>query len=318
MPSDPPFPLRDKTIWVAGETGMVGRALSRALIRLGYKIVSAPRNSIDLTQQTQTHDWMMAHRPDVIFMAAAKVGGIGANNNYPADFICDNLAIAQNVIDSAHRAGVQKLMFLGSSCIYPRDAVQPLRESALMTGRLEPTNEPYAMAKLAGISMCAAYRRQYGCRFISVLPTNLYGPFDRFDENAGHVIPAMIKKLHTAKQTGAPHVTLWGTGKPMREFMHVDDLADSLIHVMQHYDDGTPINIGSGQEHSIMELAVMIKHIIGYEGDIVFDPAHPDGTPRKRLDLSLLDGLGWRASIDLKDGLKQTYAWYCEHIKGAN
>lgn len=292
---------------------MVGRALVRALSNQGQKVISAPRSLVDLTQQKHTYEWMHATRPDVIFMAAAKVGGIGANSTYPADFIRDNLSMAQNVIDAAHRVGVQKLMFLGSSCIYPRDGAQPLREDSLMSGALEPTNEPYAMAKLAGISMCAAYRRQYGCRFISVLPTNLYGPFDRFDDQNGHVIPAMMAKFHAAKQADAPFVTLWGSGTPLREFMHVDDLAHALIHVMEQYDDITPINIGSGQEHSIADLAKMIRKVTGYAGQIEFDSSKPDGTPRKWLDTSKLTALGWKPSIDLENGLTQTYEWYCKN-----
>jgi len=289
---------------------MVGRALMRLLQANGHTVLTAPRETLDLTNRAATLDWMGANKPDVVFMAAAKVGGIGANIKEPVTFVNDNLSIALNVLAGAHQTGVQKLLYLGSSCIYPRDARQPLRETDLMTGRLEPTNEPYAMAKLAGISLVNAYRRQYGCCFISALPTNLYGPFDRFDPQNGHVIPAMMAKFHTAKMNDAPAVILWGSGAPMREFLHVDDLAIALLHLMERYDGETPVNIGSGEEVSIKTLSTMMAQTIGYHGDVHFDSAYPDGTPRKLLDRRMMDDLGWRANITLADGLLKTYEWY--------
>ena len=244
-------------------------------------------------------------------MAAAKVGGIGANAAQPADFIRDNLSIAQNVIEGAHRADVPRLLFLGSSCIYPRDAAQPIREDALMTGPLEPTNEAYAIAKIAGLKMCQFYKGQYGRNYISAMPTNLYGPYDRFDENASHVIPAMMMKFHTAVKMRAPHVFLWGTGRPLREFLHVDDLASALVCMMERYDGNAPVNVGGGEEISIAGLATMIKKIAGFEGSIIYDASRPDGTPRKLLDSSKIRDMGWEPSIRLEEGLEDVYEWYC-------
>lgn len=304
------FSLSGKRIWVAGETGMVGRAVLRALQNIDSEILSAPRAALDLTDQAATFAWLSKNKPDVIFMAAAKVGGIGANAAQPADFIRDNLAIAQNVIDGAHRAGVPRLVFLGSSCIYPRDAAQPIGEDALMTGPLEPTNEAYAIAKIAGLKLCQFFKAQYGRSYISAMPTNLYGPYDRFDEQASHVIPAMMMKFDTAVRARAPHVFLWGSGKPLREFLHVDDLAAALLVMAERYDDAAPVNIGSGDELSIAALAQVMKKITGFEGSIVFDASRPDGVPRKLLDSSKMRGLGWTPSVPLEEGLRDMYGWY--------
>lgn len=303
------YSLKGKRVWVAGETGMVGRAILRALD--GAEILSAPHDALDLTDQAATFAWIKNNKPDAIFMAAAKVGGIGANAAQPADFIRDNLAIAQNVIEGAHRADVPRLLFLGSSCIYPRDAAQPIKEEALMTGPLEPTNEAYAIAKIAGMKMCQFYRAQYGRQYISAMPTNLYGPYDRFDENASHVIPAMMMKFHTAVKMRAPHVFLWGTGRPLREFLHVDDLAAALLCLMEKYDGAAPVNVGSGQEISIAGLAGLITKITGFEGSIIYDASRPDGTPRKLLDSAKMRAMGWEPDMPLEEGLRGVYAWYC-------
>lgn len=302
------FSLGGKRVWVAGETGLVGRAVIRRLESHDIHLLSAPHWSLDLTNQKETFDWIARNKPDAIFMAAAKVGGIGANAQYPADFIRDNLAIAQNVIDGAHRAGVERLLFLGSSCIYPKHAPQPIRESALLTGPLEETNEAYAIAKIAGLKMCQFYKRQYGRAYISAMPTNLYGPYDRFDERASHVIPAMMLKFHKAGGS----VDLWGTGKPLREFLHVDDLAAALVIMMENYNDESPLNIGSGEEITIKDLAALMKKTTGFTGDIRFDPSKPDGTPRKLLDSSNMSALGWKPEITLEQGLRRTYEWFCE------
>ena len=308
---EPIFPLAGKIVWVAGETGMVGRSITRALTDRGVRLLSAPHKVLDLTDQRATFDWIARYKPDAIFMAAAKVGGIGANAGFPADFIRDNLAIAQNVIEGAHRADIPKLLFLGSSCIYPKMASQPIAEDALMTGPLEPTNEAYAIAKIAGLKMCGFYARQYGRSYVSAMPTNLYGPYDRFDENAGHVIPAMMMKFHDAVSSHASSVTLWGTGTPLREFLHVDDLATALIAMMERYDGQGHVNIGGGEEVSIMELAHHMAAVTGFRGAIKFDASKPDGTPRKLLDSSRMRDLGWAPSVTLKDGLQSTYEWYC-------
>lgn len=307
------FSLKGKRIWVAGETGLVGRALLRALERHDVHILSAPHWSLDLTDQRATFEWIARNKPDAIFMAAAKVGGIGANAAYPADFIRDNLAIAQNVIDGAHRADVSRLLFLGSSCIYPKNAPQPIEEGALLTGPLEETNEAYAIAKIAGLKMCQFYKRQYGRSYISAMPTNLYGPYDRFDANASHVIPAMMLKFHNAQGSS---VGLWGTGTPLREFLHVDDLAAALILMMERYYGETHLNIGSGEEVSIAALAGMMKAVTGYAGDIHFDASKPDGTPRKFLDSSKIRTLGWQPQISLEQGLRETYEWFCDNAAG--
>lgn len=304
--------LNGQKIWVAGETGLVGRTLLRRLARENVTLLSAPHADLDLTRQHETLAWMMAHQPDIVIMAAGRVGGIGANAAQPADFIADNMAMAQNVIEGAYRAGVKKLLYLGSSCIYPKHAPQPIREDALMTGPLEETNEAYAIAKIAGLKLCQFYRQQHGCDFISAMPTNLYGPDDRFDAQNSHVIPALITKIHTAKMENRPSVELWGTGAPLREFLYADDLADALVFLLGHYSDDRPINVGSGHEISIAALAARIKDLMGYRGNIVFNPAYPDGTPRKWLDGTRLAALGWKASTTLNDGLAQTCATYIQ------
>lgn len=298
------FSLKGKRVWIAGETGMVGRAILRALP--DCDVLSAPHCILDLTDQRATFDWIQKHRPDAIFMAAARVGGIGANSMYPADFIRDNLAIAQNVVEGAHRAGVEHLLFLGSSCIYPRDAAQPIREDALMTGPLELTNEAYAIAKIAGLKLCEFYRAQYGRRYISAMPTNLYGPYDCFDADKSHVIPAMMMKFDAA----GDNVNLWGTGKALREFLHVDDLAAALIVMMERYDGVAPVNIGSGREISIAALAEAIKDVTGFQGSVTFDAARPDGTPRKLLCSSKMRAMGWVPEISLEEGLREIWRWY--------
>lgn len=295
---------------MAGETGLVGRGLTRALMAEDVNILSAPRSVLDLTDQKATFTWIAQHKPDLIFMAAAKVGGIGANSAYPADFIRDNLSIAMNVIEGAHRADVSRLVFLGSSCIYPKHAAQPIREDALMTGPLEETNEAYAVAKIAGLKLCQFYKTQFGRDYVSVMPTNLYGPYDRFDAEVSHVIPAMILKFVKAVRENAASVTVWGTGAPLRDFLHVDDLAAALICVARHYNGNAPVNIGSGEEVSIGALAYALKDITGFKGEIVFDLQKPDGTPRKLLDSSRLRAMGWKPEVALMDGLKNVYEWY--------
>ncbi len=304
----------DSRIYIAGHRGLVGAALERRCNELGYRnLLLRSRQELDLRVQSATDAFFAAHRPEYVFLAAGRVGGIGANDAQPAEFIRDNLLIATNVIDAAWRNGVRKLLYLGSSCIYPKLAPQPLREEYLLSGALEPTNEAYAMAKLAGIKMCQAYRRQFGFDAISVLPTNLYGPGDHFDLQTSHVLPALIRKIDAAHTSGAEQVTLWGTGAPRREFLFVDDVADACVLLMQRYEGGTPINIGCGQDVTIRELAEMIAHLVGFRGCIEFDAARPDGTPRKVLDVSRLVALGWRARVSLEAGLAATYAWYRAH-----
>lgn len=303
---------REDRIFVAGHRGLVGSAIVRRLRSEGYdNLLLRTREELDLTRQAEVEAFFEQERPDYVFLAAAKVGGIWANNSYPADFIRDNLFIQTNVIDAAYRNGVKKLLFLGSSCIYPKFAPQPLEEEYLLTGALEPTNEPYAVAKIAGIIMCQSYRRQYGANFISAMPTNLYGPGDNFDLETSHVLPALIRKFHEAKVRGDSAVEVWGTGSPKREFLHVDDLADACVFLMQRYDDDEIINVGTGTDVSIRELAESIKEIVGFEGDVVFDTSRPDGTPRKLLDVSKIRGLGWQAKIDLEEGIRLTYQWAC-------
>ncbi|HWV55862.1 MAG TPA: GDP-L-fucose synthase [Longimicrobiales bacterium] len=298
-------------VYVAGHRGLVGSAIVRRLRAEGFEdLVLRTRDELDLRDPGAVRAFFEAERPDYVIVAAAKVGGILANSRYPVEFLRDNLAIELNVIDAAYAAGVRKLLFLGSSCIYPKFAPQPIREEYLLTGALEPTNEPYAIAKIAGIKLCEAYRRQYGADFISAMPTNLYGPGDNFDLETSHVLPALIRKFHEARLTGAPSVTLWGTGTPRREFLHVDDLADACLHLMRHYSGEGTINVGTGEDVTIRELAEVVREVVGYEGDIEFDTSMPDGTPRKLLDVSKLAGLGWRARIPLRDGIEQTYQWY--------
>ncbi|MCY3793715.1 MAG: GDP-L-fucose synthase [Gammaproteobacteria bacterium] len=301
-------PLDGKRVFVAGHEGMVGSAIVRALrCRRRCEVLTAPRRSLDLRRPERVESWMRRHRPQAVFLAAARVGGISANQSRPAEFLHDNLAIAASVVEAARKAAVEKLLFLGSSCIYPRLAPQPISETALMTGPLEATNEWYAVAKIAGVKLCDAYRRQYGCNFVSLMPTNLYGPGDNFDPESSHVIPALMRRMHDAKVVKHDSVTVWGSGSPRREFLHVDDLADACVFLMERYAEEGPVNVGSGQELSIAELAGLVKDVVGYQGDIVFDASKPDGTPRKRLDLGRLVGLGWRAHRALKRGLEETY-----------
>lgn len=302
-----PFDLRGRRVWVAGHAGMVGSALVRRLAHEDCEIVTVPRASLDLRDQGATSRWMQDVRPDVVLLAAARVGGIKANTTYPADFLADNLLIATNVIGGAHRAGVAKLLFLGSSCIYPKLADQPIAESALLGGPLEPTNEWYAVAKIAGLKLCAAYRRQHGCDFIAAMPTNLYGPGDNFDLETSHVVPALMRKAHEARLAGAGHMVVWGSGRPLREFLHIDDCADACLHLLRVWSGESHVNVGSGEEIAIADLAAKISDVVGFRGDLVFDTSGPDGTPRKRLDVSLLGSLGWRSRIGLDEGLASTY-----------
>ncbi|MDR1378401.1 MAG: GDP-L-fucose synthase [Synergistaceae bacterium] len=295
-------------IYVAGHRGLVGSALVRRLKQAGYhNFVFRTSVELDLRDQAATRDFFELERPDYVFLAAAKVGGIHANSAYPADFIYDNLIIEANVIHESYRTGVRKLLFLGSSCIYPRLAPQPMSETVLLTGELEPTNEPYAIAKIAGIKLCQSYNRQYGANFISVMPTNLYGPGDNFDLENSHVLPAMICKFHEAKATHAPAVQLWGTGTPRREFLYVDDMADACLFLMERQECPQIVNIGTGTDLTIKELAKKIAQIVGYEGDITWDSSKPDGTPRKLLDVSMLQGMGWTHQVELEEGVKKTY-----------
>jgi GDP-L-fucose synthase len=304
------FDLTGKRIWVAGHNGMVGRALLRALARKSCEVLTVERRALDLRDQDQTEAWIDAHRPDAIFIAAAKVGGIAANVAQPAAFIYDNLSIGANIIHAAYRAKVRKLLFLGSSCIYPKLAPMPITEDALLTSPLEPTNEYYAIAKIAGLRMRQAYRKQYSCDFISAMPTNLYGPYDHFEPEFSHVVPGLIYKLHQAKIRQLPFVTVWGTGTPRREFLHVDDLAAALVLLLRDYSGAEPINVGCGTDISIRELATLLAEIIGFKGELRFDPSRPDGTPRKLLDISKISRLGWKPSMPLAEGLAATYDWY--------
>jgi len=298
-------------IYIAGHRGMVGSAIHRKLLGMGFtNIITRTSTELDLRVQEPVNEFFETERPDYVFLAAAKVGGIWANQSYPADFIYQNIVVQCNVIHSAYATGVKKLLFLGSSCIYPKLAPQPMKEEYLLTGLLEHTNEPYAIAKIAGIKMCDAYRAQYGCNFISVMPTNLYGPNDNYDLQNAHVLPTLIRKFHEAKQNGDPAVTIWGTGTPMREFLHADDLADACCFLMENYNQDGLVNIGTGEDVTITQLALLIKEVVGYEGDLIYDASKPDGTPRKLMDVSKLTNLGWKYSIELKDGLKQVYADY--------
>ena len=309
-----PYDLAGKRVWVAGHRGMVGSAIARRLASEACEVLTVDRAAVDLRRQAETAAWMAANRPHAVFLAAATVGGILANDTRPAEFLYDNLAIEANIIEGAHRCGVEKLLFLGSSCIYPRLAPQPMPEDALLTGPLEPTNQWYAVAKIAGIKLCQAYRRQYGCNFISVMPTNLYGPGDNFDLTSSHVVPALIAKFHQAKVTGAETVEIWGSGAPKREFLYVDDLADAVVHVMRVYSGEDHINIGTGTDVTIAELAAMVAKVIGFTGRLVFDASKPDGTPRKLLDVRRLSALGWQPKIQLVDGLRSACHWYSENI----
>lgn len=295
-------------IYVAGHRGMVGSAIIRKLNSLGYNnIITRGSKELDLRNQQNVFDFFAREKPDYVFLAAAKVGGIHANNTYRAEFLYDNLIIEANVIHAAYMSKVKKLMFLGSSCIYPKLAPQPLKESYLLTGLLESTNEPYAIAKIAGIKLCESYRLQYGCNFISVMPTNLYGPNDNYDLNNSHVLPALLRKFHAAKIDNLPNVTIWGSGSPLREFLHVDDLADACYFLMQNYNEAELVNIGTGTDISIKDLALLIKKISGYEGKLEFDATKPDGTPRKLMDVTKLHNLGWKHKISLEEGIKMVY-----------
>jgi GDP-L-fucose synthase len=299
-------------IFVAGARGMVGSAIVRALSREASVNVLAPsRHELDLMDSRAVHAFMREQTPSQVYVAAAKVGGILANNSLPADFLYDNLMIESNLIHAAFESGVKKLLFLGSTCIYPKLAPQPLKEEYLLSGPLEPTNEWYAVAKIAGIKLCQAYRQQHGCHFISGMPTNLYGPHDNFDLNSSHVMPALIRKFHEAKQADAESVTVWGSGRPLREFLHVDDCAEACLFLMQHYDGEQIVNIGVGEDLSILALAELIKQVVGFEGAVVFDSTKPDGTPRKLVDTTKINGLGWRARIGLEEGIRATYRWFC-------
>jgi len=312
MSPNKPYALRNKRVWVAGHTGLVGSALVGRLASEDCEVLTTRRAEVDLRNRDDVDRLLTDTKPDAIFLAAAKVGGIHANNRLPADFIGENIAIELNVIDGAFRAGVEKLMMLGSSCIYPRLAPQPIPESALLTGPLESTNEWYAVAKIAGIKLAQAYRRQHGCDFISVMPTNLYGPGDNFDLSDSHVAPALIAKAHRAKMEGARTLPVWGSGRPKRELLYSDDAADGMVFLMKHYSGEEIVNLGTGTDVSIAELAQLICKVVGFNGDLSFDDSKPDGTPRKLLDVSRLAAMGWKASTPLEDGLARTYRWYVE------
>ncbi len=299
-----------RRIWVAGHRGMVGSAIVRRLDSENVEVLTVGRGELDLRDQAAVRPWVAKEKPDVIILAAAKVGGILANDSYPADFLVDNLMIETNVIEAAHRADVDRLVFLGSSCIYPKFAPQPIKETSLLTGPLEPTNEWYAIAKIAGIKMCQAYRRQHGRRYISVMPSNLYGKNDNFDLATSHVLPALIRKFHEAEQGGRREVVIWGTGTPLREFLYVDDLADAVVFLMDHYDNDEPINCGAGYDVTIRELAETIGRVVGFSGELVFDATKPDGTPRKLMDSSRLAALGWLPKTSLEDGVAEVYRWF--------
>lgn len=303
----PLYSLAGKRVWVAGHKGMVGSALVRRLAEADCEVLTADRETLDLTDQRAVLGWMHSNRPQAVFLAAARVGGILANDSYPVDFLRDNLLIETAVFTGAESSGVEKLLFLGSSCIYPRDAAQPIREEALLTGPLEPTNEWYALAKIAGIKLAQAYRKQYGCDYISAMPTNLYGPGDNYDLAGSHVLPALIRKVHEARQSGGP-VQIWGSGSPLREFLFVDDCADACVHLMEHYSDMGHVNVGAGQEIAIIDLARLVMEEIGYEGELVTDPSKPDGTPRKLMDGSKLAALGWSPRVTLREGIARSYA----------
>ncbi len=301
----------DARIYVAGHRGLVGSAIQRRLQSRGFgTILSATREELDLRDQSAVNDWFDEHRPDYVFLVAGTVGGILANSTRPAEFIYDNLMIHATVVNAAWQTRVQRLLYLGSSCIYPREAPQPMPEDALLTGPLEPTNEPYAVAKIAGIKLCQSYRRQYGCDFISAMPTNLYGPNDNFDLQSSHVLPALIRRFHEAKEAGDRQVVVWGTGSPRREFLHVDDLADACLFLMEHYDDEEHVNVGTGEDLSIRHLAEMVRDVVAPDLEIAFDTSKPDGAPRKLLDVTKLHDLGWRHSIGLREGIERTYRWF--------
>ncbi len=317
------FALAGKRVFVAGHRGMVGSAILRRLAGEGCVLLTADRSDLDLRRQAEVEAWFAHHRPEVVFLAAATVGGILANDTRPAEFLYDNLVIETALIEASRRVNVEKLLFLGSSCIYPRLASQPMDEDQLLGGPLEPTNQWYAIAKIAGIKLCQAYRLQYGCDFISVMPTNLYGPGDNFDLQASHVIPALMVKAHRARLAGASSMEVWGSGTPTREFLHVDDLADACVHVMRTYSGGEPLNVGTGEEISIRNLATLVARTVGFEGALHFDARKPDGTPRKLLDVTRLSATGWRARTPLHQGLREVYDWFVAHasdpgLRGVN
>ncbi|MDP3116578.1 MAG: GDP-L-fucose synthase [Phenylobacterium sp.] len=310
MPSEVIYPLKGKRIWVAGHRGMVGSAVVRRLASEDCEVLTAGRDQLDLRRQAEVEAWMDQARPNAVILAAAKVGGILANDTYPADFLYENLMIEANIIHAAHQADVEKLLFLGSSCIYPKEAPQPIPESALLTGPLEPTNEWYAIAKIAGIKLAQAYRRQHGRDFISAMPTNLYGPGDNFDLNTSHVLPALIRKAHEAKMAGADHITIWGTGTPRREFLNADDCADACIFLMKTYSDFEHVNVGSGEELTILELSQLVCDVVGFKGKIIIDASKPDGTPRKLMSANKLRRMNWSPRISLYDGVTDAYRWF--------
>jgi len=312
-----PFALDGRRIFVAGHRGMVGGAVVRRLAREPCDVLTVGRDRVDLRRQAEVEDWMDAARPDAVVLAAAKVGGILANDSYPGRFLYDNLAIQTAVIEAARRTGVAKLVFLGSSCIYPKHAPQPIAEDSLLTGPLEPTNEWYAVAKIAGLKLCQAYRREYGCDFVSLMPTNLYGPGDNFDLESSHVLPALLRKAHEAKRAGRAALPVWGSGRPRREFLHVDDLADAVVHLLRVYSDERPINVGTGEDIAIADLARLVCRTVGFDGGIDLDPSKPDGTPRKLLDVSRLTATGWTAPTPLARGLADTYRWFLENLETA-
>ena len=312
--STEPYSLETKRVWVAGHRGMVGSALVRRLEKEGCEVLTAARHAVDLTRQASVEDWMSQTRPHAVFVAAGKVGGILANDSYPAEFLYENLMIVANIVQAAWRMRVEKLLYLGSSCIYPRLAPQPLAEEALLTGPLERTNEWYAIAKIAGIKLAQAYRKQHGCDFISAMPTNLYGPGDNYDLETGHVLAALLRKAHEAKLRSDPQIVIWGTGTPRREFLHVDDCADALVHVMKFYSQAEHINIGSEEDLSILELARLICDVVGYTGEIVHDLSKPDGTPRKLMSSKKLGALGWRPQIDLRAGIADAYRAFLAQV----
>lgn len=307
------FSLADKRVWVAGHNGMVGSAVVRRLASENCTVLTVPRSALDLTRQAEVEFFLAREKPDAIVLAAARVGGILANETYPADFLYDNLMIEANIFAAAHKAGVDRLLFLGSSCIYPREAPQPIDEDALLTGPLEATNQWYAVAKIAGIKLAQAYRQQFGRDYISAMPTNLYGPGDNFDLKSSHVLPALIRKAHEARVAGAKSLTVWGTGSPLREFLHADDCADALVFLLKSYSDARHVNVGSGEELSILELTRMVCRIVGFAGDIVHDYSKPDGTPRKLMSSARLNHMGWRPRIGLEQGIAETYRWFVEH-----
>lgn len=312
MPSEVIFPLEGKRIWVAGHKGMVGSAIVRRLERENCEILVADRKDVDLKDQAQTRAWVLEKKPDAIILAAAKVGGILANDTLPADFLYDNLMIEANVIEAAYRANVLKLLFLGSSCIYPKMAPQPITEDALLTGPLESTNEWYAIAKISGIKLCQAYRKQYGRDFISAMPTNLFGPGDNYDLNSSHVIPALIRKAHEAKLRGENEIVMWGTGSPRREFLYVDDCADACVHLMKVYSEESHVNVGSGDDMTILDLTKLVCEVVGFSGNIVQDLSKPDGTPRKLMSANKLKALGWEPHTSLREGLEKSYEWFAK------